>query len=246
MSKPRPGRQTRAGRAFPLSHTYAQLWQLADEPGYGKKAGWFILVTPDGESEFKGGPWRTEAEAVAWAKRNKLHVLNDPSQSSLFQNPGDRMTRKELESLATSHAQMLVKKFGHARAAEIIARKVADAPFLVTSPTSSLAFWRMVAEARNRQETADYDDNPRKKKVKIPGGELWVDTWQERDRLAVHLYYGRRGDPSAGWEIASWWDDDVLDMIDSGFFKPGRKLEESVIAYALDMRLTDLHGMPPQ
>lgn len=39
------------------------IWQLApDEISYGEKAGWFILVTPDGDTEM-AGTWPTAEEA---------------------------------------------------------------------------------------------------------------------------------------------------------------------------------------
>ena len=46
-------------------------WQLADdEAAYGAEAGWWVLTTPDGETEHPGMErWATEAEAEAAAQR---------------------------------------------------------------------------------------------------------------------------------------------------------------------------------
>lgn len=45
--------------------TQVAVWQLADdEDAYGAEAGWFILTSPDGETEMDGGPWPTAEQAV--------------------------------------------------------------------------------------------------------------------------------------------------------------------------------------
>lgn len=45
------------------------LWQLApDRDAYGDRAGWWILTTPDGETEL-AGPWPTAEGAIDYAKQ---------------------------------------------------------------------------------------------------------------------------------------------------------------------------------
>lgn len=68
--------------AFTLTvapETRAAVWQLADDPAsYPDIAGWFILVSPDGEDEL-AGPWPTEHDARLHAAQNgwTLVPLND-------------------------------------------------------------------------------------------------------------------------------------------------------------------------
>lgn len=63
---------------------------------------------------------------------------------------------------------------------------------------------------------------------------LYVDTWEERDRLHIALRY----DDASGdtMELADWWDDDARQMFENGFFR-GRDRERSVIEYAQEMGL---------
>lgn len=46
--------------------------------------------------------------------------------------------------------------------------------------------------------------------------EYEVVQWWERDRAMV-LVENR----ATGEEVACWWDDDVRDLIEGGFFRPG-------------------------
>jgi|GEM_PF-6228080 len=55
-------------------------------------------------------------------------------------------------------------------------------------------------------------------------GLLTVDQWFERDRAMVSLT-----DRETGEEYATWWDEDVFDLIEHGFFKPDKG--RSVAAY---------------
>lgn len=60
--------------------------------------------------------------------------------------------------------------------------------------------------------------------------EYSVDTWEERDRLHIHLT------GTDGTDV-SWWDDDARQMFEDGFFQRQPRLEESVIEYAREMGL---------
>jgi hypothetical protein len=58
-----------------------------------------------------------------------------------------------------------------------------------------------------------------------------VDVWEERDRLVITLH-----DIESG-KTWTWADEDAREMFDDGFFKSGRDLEASVVAYAKEMEL---------
>lgn len=61
-----------------------------------------------------------------------------------------------------------------------------------------------------------------------------VETWFERDRSSIVVY------DAADREIAEWWDDDVQEMFESGYFTPGRgerALADSVLGYVKEMGL---------
>lgn len=62
-----------------------------------------------------------------------------------------------------------------------------------------------------------------------------VEVWEERDRLHIHLLKGER-------TVAEWWDEDAREMFEDGFFKRGKELEPSVIAYAESVGLLGAHG----
>ena len=62
---------------------------------------------------------------------------------------------------------------------------------------------------------------------KMPKGPYEIDIWDERDRLVISV------DDASGKTIARWADEDARDMFESGFFKSGRKLGESVIEYCM-------------
>lgn len=67
-----------------------------------------------------------------------------------------------------------------------------------------------------------------------PGGcadHLHVNVWEERDRLSI-IVTDDNDNP-----IAEWWDDDARQMFEDGFFRRGRGLVPSVIAYVEE------HGM---
>jgi len=71
----------------------------------------------------------------------------------------------------------------------------------------------------SRAEMADDDHDEEVEE----DSEIRVDTWFERDRASIVVY---KGDT----EIAEWWDDDVRQMFEDGFFN-NRNLEKSVIDY---------------
>jgi hypothetical protein len=68
-----------------------------------------------------------------------------------------------------------------------------------------------------------------------------VETWFERDRKSIVVY------DAADREIAEWWDEDVDNMVESGYFDASgfimgrevhpRKLEDSVLGYVKEMGL---------
>jgi hypothetical protein len=95
-------------------------------------------------------------------------------------------------------------------------------------------------------------ENPRRtRKPQVWAGErdeFFVDVWQERDRLHIALMFDpehgrrRRDQRSTGdGELAAeWWDDDAVQMFEDGFFESGRKLEQSVVDYAVHLGLVKL------
>lgn len=73
----------------------------------------------------------------------------------------------------------------------------------------------------------------RKKTGTFKRSDCTVETWFERDRAHVSI-------ECDGETVADWWDDDVQDMADSGYFTMGRgdrALEKSVLDYAVEMGL---------
>lgn len=68
--------------------------------------------------------------------------------------------------------------------------------------------------------------------------QLFVEVWEERDRLHIALYAtkGKHAAIGAGILVAEWWDDDARSMFEDGFFD-ARNLKESVIEYAASVGL---------
>lgn len=68
--------------------------------------------------------------------------------------------------------------------------------------------------------------------------QLFVEVWEERDRLHIALYAtkGKHAAIGAGTLVAEWWDDDARSMFEDGFFD-ARNLKESVIEYAASVGL---------
>lgn len=69
------------------------------------------------------------------------------------------MTQQELlVRNAVNHAELLRGKYGVSRALEVVADKLADAPFMVPSSLDSgVAFWRRVAEHLCHVQTAEME-----------------------------------------------------------------------------------------
>lgn len=79
----------------------------------------------------------------------------------------------------------------------------------------------------------------KKRKGTIPAcGNLVVDQWFERDRAMVHVTT-----KDTEQTVAEWWDDDVGQMVEDGFFKSlgfrarrGAPIDDrSVLEYLADM-----------
>jgi hypothetical protein len=96
---------------------------------------------------------------------------------------------------------------------------------------------RRTLKLDNTKTGALYKKKPTRYEVKII-------TWQERDRLHVGIVDKATEQKS----YADWWDDDVRQMFEDGFFKggmptehwhgsekPSREFENSVLSYAEDM-----------
>lgn len=89
-------------------------------------------------------------------------------------------------------------------------------------------------------------ENPRKRVPRFDPDQLFVDVWEERDRLHIALFgwdgpYRERmtGD---GVEIGDWWDDDARQMIEDGFFAShGRFDKNAVKEYAYEVGLVKHH-----
>ena len=73
------------------------------------------------------------------------------------------------------------------------------------------------------------------KKIKYKAPYI-VRTWFERDRQNIRV------EDANDREVAEWWDEDVTDMVESGYFKP-RNLGESVIQYLVDMKIIKAEQM---
>lgn len=69
----------------------------------------------------------------------------------------------------------------------------------------------------------------RKIKYKSP---YIVHTWFERDRQNIWV------EDAKGRKVAEWWDEDVADMVESGYFN-SRKLGESVISYLVETKFIE-------
>ena len=57
--------------------------------------------------------------------------------------------------------------------------------------------------------------------------DVAVETWFERDRSHVRI-----DDKRTGETLIEWWDEDVEQLFEDGFFKRGRGFENSVLTYA--------------
>lgn len=76
-------------------------------------------------------------------------------------------------------------------------------------------------------------EEARKKAATFKREDCTVSTWFERDRANVSIECGNE-------TVAEWWDDEVQDMADSGYFTMGKgdaALERSVLDYAVEMGL---------
>lgn len=64
------------------------------------------------------------------------------------------------------------------------------------------------------------------------GATYHVEVWEERDRCHIALWRRWMNEDDI---VSDWWDDDARQMFEDGFFKRGRQLAESVIAYAKEV-----------
>mgnify|MGYP001582944461 CR=1 FL=1 len=73
------------------------------------------------------------------------------------------------------------------------------------------------------------------KKIKYKAPYI-VHTWFERDRQNIWV------EDDKGRKVAEWWDEEVTDMVESGFFtyRGSRgKVGESVINYLVNMKMIE-------
>ena len=63
----------------------------------------------------------------------------------------------------------------------------------------------------------------------------FVDTWFERDRAHVALYFGTKDDGNAD-AIVEWWDEAVAEAVEDGFLNP-RDWLGSALHYARNQKL---------
>ena len=73
----------------------------------------------------------------------------------------------------------------------------------------------------------------KKIKYKVP---YIVHTQFERDRQNIWV------EDAKGRNVAEWWDEEVSEMVEDGFFNP-RNLAESVIRYLVDTKFIDAEQM---
>lgn len=69
--------------------------------------------------------------------------------------------------------------------------------------------------------------------------DVTVETWFERDRSHVRI-----DDRRTGETLIEWWDEDVEQLFEDGFFKRGRDLEDSVLDYAEHLGVLAVPGNP--
>jgi hypothetical protein len=58
--------------------------------------------------------------------------------------------------------------------------------------------------------------------------EYWVDTWFERDRASVTLYFGENRNTALSRTIKAWWDEEVHEFVEDGLLKPSDWLGSAV------------------
>lgn len=56
-----------------------------------------------------------------------------------------------------------------------------------------------------------------KAKKPFPRSECTIEQWAERDRLMVSVHCGDD-------DVAAWWDDDVAQLVEDGYFKTANPL----------------------
>ena len=59
-----------------------------------------------------------------------------------------------------------------------------------------------------------------------------VDIWEERDRVGIWVTDDRSGDV-----VFEVWDDNVRQMFEDGFIKPGKELKDSILSYLRERKM---------
>lgn len=59
-----------------------------------------------------------------------------------------------------------------------------------------------------------------------------VDIWEERDRVGIWVTDDHSGDV-----VFEVWDDNVRQMFEDGFFRPGKELKDSVLSYLRERKM---------
>lgn len=64
--------------------------------------------------------------------------------------------------------------------------------------------------------------------------DVTVETWFERDRSHVRI-----DEKETGRTLIEWWDQDVQQLFEDGFFERGRRFEQSVLDYGEHLGLLE-------
>lgn len=88
-------------------------------------------------------------------------------------------------------------------------------------------------------EPRSQGNNPSKRKARPTREDVTVETWFERDRAHVRIDERRTGKI-----LIEWWDDDVRQLFEDGFFRRGRGFEDSVLDYGEHLGILAVSGNP--
>lgn len=89
--------------------TQVAVWALADDPdAYGEQAGWFMLTSPDGETEMEGGPWPTDEAAIDYAAEMGWEVVPSTIHHAPNYNRPGEMAAIYAAETGVSYSEALV------------------------------------------------------------------------------------------------------------------------------------------
>jgi transcription antitermination factor NusG len=135
--------------------------------------------------------------------------------------------RLEAKKLVTDffNKDLIKKVFGHTRMGWI--RQ--DLMNAMTSEDIQRVIERLAQQVKADGLPVPTEEDSKRKSVlqRWQNKEVKVETWFERDRSFVGIKVDATDD-----YIAEWWDDDVQQAFEDGFFERGKHFEQSVVKYA--------------